>query len=274
MVEQRSYSRNWGRTSCEAETCTSGSSRAQPLGDRAARGSGRGRRTAGRRRPTRRRCRGSRRRAGRASPSGSGVDHALAGRSARGRRSAGRARTSGDRLRRAEAVEVGAVLAGDLEQVGEALGRDQRRARAALLEQRVRAHGHPVGEDLDVARLGARPLQHGLDRRQHAARTGRPASWAPWPCAGRSPSKRTASVNVPPTSTPSSMRAASQNAGSRPDTRGPRLPGALSLSVSLRLAGLVYTAASEPCSLSSVSTALSGISALSNVSSRCLCDGQ
>ena len=56
--------------------------------------------------------------------------------------------------------------------------------------------------------------------------------------------------------------------------KGPGDPGPLSLSVSLRLAGLAYTAASEPNSLSSVSTALSGISALSNVSSRCLCDGQ
>ena len=37
----------------------------------------------------------------------------------------------------AEAVEVDAVLARDLEQVGEALGGDQRRCRAAPLEQRV-----------------------------------------------------------------------------------------------------------------------------------------
>ncbi len=62
---------------------------------------------------------------------------------------------------------MGAVLAADLEQVGEARGRDQRRAGAAFLQQRVGADGHPVGEDLDLAGLGAGPLQHRLDRRHH-----------------------------------------------------------------------------------------------------------
>ena len=75
-----------------------------------------------------------------------------------------------ERLRRAQPVEVGAVLASDLEHVGEALGGDQRRARAALLEQRVGAHGHPVGEGLDLAGTGARPLQGRLDRGEHAPR--------------------------------------------------------------------------------------------------------
>ena len=59
------------------------------------------------------------------------------------------------RLRGAEAVEVGAVLAADLEQVGEAAGGDQRRAGAAFLEQRVGPDRHPVGEDLDRRRRSA-----------------------------------------------------------------------------------------------------------------------
>ncbi len=76
------------------------------------------------------------------------------------------------RLRRAEAVEIGAVLAGDLEQVGEATGRDQRRAGAAFLQQRVGADGHPVGEDLDRAGLGAGPGQHLAHRRHHSLGLG------------------------------------------------------------------------------------------------------
>ena len=74
------------------------------------------------------------------------------------------------RLRRAEPVEVGAVLASDLEQVGEALGGDQGRARAALLEQGVGAHGHAVGKRLDLVRAGARPPKRRLDRGEHAPR--------------------------------------------------------------------------------------------------------
>ena len=74
------------------------------------------------------------------------------------------------RLRRAEPIEVGAVLASDLEQVGEALGGDQGRARAALLEQGIGAHGHAVGERLDLVRAGARPLQRRLDRGEHPPR--------------------------------------------------------------------------------------------------------
>ena len=49
-------------------------------------------------------------------------------------------------------------------------GRDQRRARAALLEQRVGADGHPVGEALDLAGRGAGALERRLDRGEHAPR--------------------------------------------------------------------------------------------------------
>jgi hypothetical protein len=74
------------------------------------------------------------------------------------------------RLRRAEAVEVGPVLAAYLEQVGEAAGGDERRPRPAFLQQGVGGDGHPVGEDLDVARRGTGPAQHRLDRAHHPGR--------------------------------------------------------------------------------------------------------
>jgi hypothetical protein len=57
-----------------------------------------------------------------------------------------------------QVVERGAVLAGDLEHVAKALGRDERGARAAALEQRVRAHRHAVREDGDVTGFQARRL--------------------------------------------------------------------------------------------------------------------
>ena len=71
-------------------------------------------------------------------------------------------------LGRAEPVEVGAVLAGDLEDVGEAAGRDQGRAGAAFLEQRVGPDGHPVGEVLDRRGVGACAGKHLIDRLDHA----------------------------------------------------------------------------------------------------------
>jgi hypothetical protein len=67
-------------------------------------------------------------------------------------------------------VEAGAVLATDVEQVRESAGGDQGGPGAALLEQRVGADGHAVGERLDFRRLGARAEYDLLDRRHHAAR--------------------------------------------------------------------------------------------------------
>ena len=83
------------------------------------------------------------------------------------------------------AGRAGPVLAADLEQVGEALGRDQRRARPAFLQQRVGADGHPVGEGLDLAGLGAGPREHRRDRAHHPLRLGRRGWSAPWPCGPR-----------------------------------------------------------------------------------------
>ncbi len=55
------------------------------------------------------------------------------------------------RPRRAQPVEVRARLAAELDEVGEALGRDEHGARPAALEQRVRRDGHAVCEQLHVA---------------------------------------------------------------------------------------------------------------------------
>ena len=68
----------------------------------------------------------------------------------------------------AQVVELRPVLARDLEQVGEPAGRDQRRPGPAALEQRVRAHGHPVGEDLDRVGVRVRRGERRLDRLEHS----------------------------------------------------------------------------------------------------------
>ena len=75
------------------------------------------------------------------------------------------------RVRRAQPVEVGARLAAELDDVGEALGRDERGPRAGALEQRVGRHGHAVREGLDprgVVPAAARRLERGADGRHHA----------------------------------------------------------------------------------------------------------
>jgi hypothetical protein len=66
-------------------------------------------------------------------------------------------------------IEAGTLLTADLEEVGEAARRDQGRARAALLQQRVRADRHAMGERLDVGGFGPGAPQHLLDGRDHAA---------------------------------------------------------------------------------------------------------
>ena len=134
----------------------------------------------------------------------------------------------GLRLGRAGAVEARAVLAADLEQVGEPPGRDQRGARAALLEQGVGAHGHPVGEA---------PRRRRRRRRRARApprpRRSRPRDWSSgvvgtFAVCRRSPSSSAASVKVPPTSTPSSMARtyhASARHGEGPDCGAAPRPG-------------------------------------------------
>ena len=65
---------------------------------------------------------------------------------------------------RGQGVQRRAVLAADLQYVPEALGGDERCARAAPLEQGVGGHGHAVGEGRDVAAAHA----GGLDRPHRA----------------------------------------------------------------------------------------------------------
>ena len=50
----------------------------------------------------------------------------------------------------AEPVEVSAILAAEVKQMLEAGGRDERRARALALEQRIRRNRRPVPERLDL----------------------------------------------------------------------------------------------------------------------------
>ena len=78
------------------------------------------------------------------------------------------------RVRRAEPVELRAVLPPQVEQVLEAGGRDERRSRALALEQRVRRDRRPVREALDLGRAdGRRRGEHRLllpRRRRHLRR--------------------------------------------------------------------------------------------------------
>lgn len=67
----------------------------------------------------------------------------------------------------AQPVQAGARLPAQLDNVGEALGGDERRARADALQQRVGRDGHAVREAAHVGGLGADPLQRRLDRRHH-----------------------------------------------------------------------------------------------------------
>jgi hypothetical protein len=59
-----------------------------------------------------------------------------------------------------EVIEGGAVLARELDQVAEALGGDERRARTAALEQRVGRDRHPVREGLHVGGLDGFEAAH------------------------------------------------------------------------------------------------------------------
>jgi hypothetical protein len=60
----------------------------------------------------------------------------------------------------AQAVEVRPVLAGELDDVCEAVGGEQRGARGGALEQRVGGDGHAVGEARDVTRVRDAVREH------------------------------------------------------------------------------------------------------------------
>ena len=87
-----------------------------------------------------------------------------------GHRHAQLGRHEGRRVPRAEPVQLRARLAAELLQVGEALSREQGGARHATLEQRVRAHGHPVHEALHVGGCGTGGRERLVHRVHHALR--------------------------------------------------------------------------------------------------------
>jgi hypothetical protein len=90
----------------------------------------------------------------------------------------------------ARAVEVRACLASEVEEVLEAGVRDERRASAAALEERIRGGGSAVREAIEPGRADRRGAVETL-----AVRTSPSAT-------------STASVNVPPTSIPSTRTGA------------------------------------------------------------------
>ena len=168
VVDARSYSRNSGETSCEATTCAVG----------------RRRRTSS---TTARSCVGSRneksRQTATASASRSGQRceverHELAVR-AHATRDPDAPLERDERLRvvRARAVEVRPLLPPQVQEVLEALGRDEGGASAAPLEQRVRGDGRAVREAVDGG--GSDGGSRREDRLLLARRVG------PWPCAPR-----------------------------------------------------------------------------------------
>jgi hypothetical protein len=64
------------------------------------------------------------------------------------------------------------VLAGDVEQIREAMRGNQRCLRTALLEQGVGADGHAVGEALDLGRLSFGALERQRHRGEYAIGLG------------------------------------------------------------------------------------------------------
>jgi len=69
---------------------------------------------------------------------------------------------------RAQPVQLRPVLSAERDQVGEALGGDERRLRTTALEQRVGGDGHAVRELFDVRGARAGLVQGRADRRRHA----------------------------------------------------------------------------------------------------------
>ena len=72
------------------------------------------------------------------------------------------------RMRGAQAVQVGTGLAAELDEVLEARRGHEDGPRRRALQQRVRRHGGPVREGGHLLGRGARALQHGAHRGEHA----------------------------------------------------------------------------------------------------------
>jgi hypothetical protein len=97
------------------------------------------------------------------------LEHAV-GPGALARREAPLRPGSAARVGGAQSVELAPGLAAEGDDVGEAVRRDEGRARHGALEQRVGRDRHPVGEALDVARLRAGVGECALDSGHDAAR--------------------------------------------------------------------------------------------------------
>ena len=127
-----------------------------------------------------------------------------AGRHPLGRADAALGRDERRRVGGAEPVEVGPRLATELHDVLEARRGDEDGARRLALEQRVRGDRGAVGEGVDLAGEAS--------ARSSAARTAArtPSLWScgvvgAFAVTSRPPAAITASVKVPPTSTPRSI---------------------------------------------------------------------
>ena len=110
-----------------------------------------------------------------------------------------RARHQRLRLLDGEIVLVVAALGRDIERVAKSIGRDQRGARAAPLDDRVGRERGAVDEHVDVGEMQAGIAEHQPRARQHALlgpRRGQHLAGDPL-----GPRSSTTSVNVPPIST-------------------------------------------------------------------------
>ena len=109
------------------------------------------------------------------------------------------------RLRPEVVVEVRHAHPPQLEHVAEALGRDERRPRAAALEHGVRGDGRPVHDALDRVAPSPASSRDGVDDRAVVGRRRREHLREAQPPPSASSSST--SVNVPPTSAPIRARA-------------------------------------------------------------------
>ena len=120
-----------------------------------------------------------------------------------GHREAQLARHQRRRLDDVDVVLVEAALVGDLDHVAEAVGGDQRGARALALDDGIGGERGAVHEHADVAEGRGRP-RPARRARPRSRPPPAPAAWsAAWPRGGARPASSTMSVKVPPMSTAS-----------------------------------------------------------------------
>ena len=218
----RSYSRISGTSSLESVTRDVRERLPQDRRPPAARESGSRRRGAGTRRPPRSPPTGSRSARRRTSPGSTGSPHRAVDQHALVHLEAQVARRERPRPLHEQVVHVVAVLAGDLDRVAEALGRDQRGPGALPLDDGV---GDERGAVEDVGHAGRRaraPRPSTASIPATTASSGRSGvvstlpTWKVWP----SSLARMRSVNVPPISDPTRYKvtpSGKSKSGSGPD---------------------------------------------------------